>query len=59
MAQASQGGVKKTNPHPPFPPSAPTGKGPGMNDRIKGTKPPQAGANSKLPKFSKGSGKGQ
>jgi hypothetical protein len=54
---APQGGVKKTQPHAPIPAATPTGKGPGMNDRIKGTKPPQAGANSKLPKFSKGSGK--
>jgi len=52
---APQGGIKKTQPHAAFPASTPTGKGPSMNDRIKGTKPPQAGANSKLPKFSNGS----
>lgn len=54
--QASQGGVQKTTPHAPFPPSTPTGKGPGMNDRIKGQKSPQSGANTKLPKFTKGGG---
>lgn len=50
---AKQGGAKKTNPHPPIMPSMPSGKAPAQNERIKGTKPPQAGANNKTPKFSK------
>ena len=54
--QASQGGVKKTTPHAPFPPSTPTGKGPGVNDRVKGEKSREVGANTKTPRFSKGSG---
>lgn len=53
---APQGGVKKTEPHPPFPPSTPTGKGPGVNDRVKGEASPQVGANNKTPRFSKGGG---
>ena len=56
--QASQGGIRKTTPHAPFPPSAPTGTGPGVNQRIKGMKSPQTGANTKLPKFTKGKGSG-
>ena len=54
---APQGGIKKTQPQAPFPASQPTGKGPGMNDRVKGTKPPQAGANTKSVKFTKGPSK--
>lgn len=50
---AKQGGAKKTNPHPPFMPSQPTGKGPGMNDRVKGAKGKSYPANNKTPKFSK------